>query len=133
MTTPIQLGRVQDLAQFSNPARVNLQHTRGDSFQLALRLYEEVDACGDAHGAQTLTGLTGRAVLRMAVDHPSSWNFAVSVDTSAGSGRVTVSATALETRLMPETGVWELELTDGASTRKTIVRGCWKMTRDIAT
>ena len=130
--TAIEVGQIADIATFSSPTKVDLSPMRGDSLSAIFRLYREVDDCGDGHSAQTLTGLTGRATVRPAPDHPLSYALTVTVDTAAGSGRVTISATDTQTRLMPETGVWDLELTNGAGVRKTIVRGTWRMTRDAA-
>jgi hypothetical protein len=124
------MGRVADIASRGIPEKYDLSAVRGDSFQVVFRMYSEVDACGYGSLAQTLTGLTGQMRVRPATDHPLSYSFAVAVDDTAGSGRVTCSATSEETLLMPETGVWDLELSDGASLRKTLVRGTWRLLRD---
>lgn len=127
---PIAMGRFVDLAARGAPERYNLKAVRGDSFQVVLRMYREVDACGDGSSPQTLTGLSGRMVVRAAPDYPTSHAFTVDVDDAAGSGRVTCTATAEETNLMPETGVWDLELYDGAGLVKTVVNGVWTLVRD---
>jgi hypothetical protein len=130
MRHTVQIGKISDLPLFTKTQKLDLKATRGDSFQAELRMYREVDGCGYGVSAQTLAGLTGRAMVRPSVDHPLSWELTVTVDETAGSGRVTLAATDEETRMMPETGVWELELYDGAGLRKTIVAGKWKLSRD---
>lgn len=130
MDIPVQLGRVSELANRIVPERHDLEVVRGDSLAIVLRMFREVDECGDGSGAQTLTGLTGRLFVRAAPDHPTSHELTVTVDDTAGSGRVTISADEDETRTFPETGVYDLELDDGSNIHKTVVRGLWKMVRD---
>lgn len=128
---PIALGRVSELANRGVPERYDLTVVRGDSLGVVFRMYREVDACGDGSGVQTLTGLQGRMMLRAAPDYPVSHDLTVTVDDTAGSGRVTISADSTETRSLPETGVWDLELSDGTDDlRKTVLHGNWRILRD---
>jgi hypothetical protein len=132
---PIEVGRIAELAQFASPKLdLELPIVRGDSLEFVFRLYRRVDECGRGAGPQTLTGLQARAAIRRAPDHPSIYVLTATVDTSAGSGRVTLSASAAVTRLLPDHGVWDLEINDGSDAlRKTIAGGLVKFVRDVAT
>jgi hypothetical protein len=132
---PIAIGRVVELAQFSGPPlAMPLTIVRGDSLELVFRLYRRVDECGHGSGVQTLTGLQARAAIRRAPDHPVIYALTATVDTTAGSGRVTLSASAAVTRLLPDHGVWDVEINDGTDAlRKTIAGGPVLFLRDVAT
>ena len=148
---PIPVGRVSDLASLPTPAlRAILRIQRGDSIEVVFRAYREVvggpgSGClcdlanpyGSGSGIQPLTGLQGRAVIRKAKDHPQDYPLTVDVDqTGAGSstrGLIRVTAPATVTRLLPEFGVWDLELSDGTDTlRKTLAEGRVEFNRDVA-
>lgn len=131
---PIQIGRIADFAQFRDPTEHDLTIVRGDSLELVFRMFRSVDKCtGLGSGAQTLTGLQGRFILRAALDHPFPFEMDVAVDVAAGSGRVTVTGTAADTRALPILGVYDLELNDGTDAlRKTVVKGGFTLTRDTA-
>ena len=129
---PISIGNFSELAQFRSPTDYTINVVRGDSLTYIFRMFREVDCSGSGGGPQTLTGMTGRAVIRKTWDDPMLYTLTAVVDTDAGSGRVTVTATPAETRVLPDFGVWELELTNAGETiRKTVVMGSVEFTRDL--
>lgn len=147
---PIQIGPIAILPSLDTPARhFDLRVQRGDSLSLVFRAFREVIGgdvdCGCSSSSspeygtspQVLTGLQARATIRRAKDHPVEYPLTVVVDvTGAGSptrGFITVSASAEVTRLLPDHGVWDLELNDGTDAlRKTLVEGRLLFGRDIS-
>lgn len=129
---PIELGRVSEIANRGVPERYDLRVVRGDSLAIVFRMFREVDDCGDGSGAQTLTGVSARMAIRPAPDSALTYSLDVTVNEAAGNGRVTVLADDNETRLFPETGVWDLELFVEGVYRKTVVHGTWQMLYDHA-
>lgn len=148
---PIAVGRVADIASLPTPALgYILRVQRGDSLDVYFRAYREVYAgpgagCGCNPSApfgtgtspQVLTGLAGAAVIRRAKDHPMAYPLTVDVDqTGVGSstrGIIRVTADATVTRLLPDHGVWDLEINDGTDTlRKTLAEGPVSFNRDVA-
>jgi len=148
---PIGIGRVAQIASLPTPVVKAVLHVqRGDSLEVVFRAYRDVVggpgsgcACdlanpyGSGSGIQILTGLQGRAVIRRAKDHPQAFPLTVGVDqTGAGSptrGIIRITADATVTRLLPDHGVWDLELNDGTDLlRKTLVEGPVAFNRDVA-
>lgn len=148
---PLQVGRTADLASLPTPVlSMVLRVQRGDSLDLYFRAYREVTggpgsgcACdpsypfGIGSAPQVLTGFDGRSEVRKAIDHPEIYPLTVDVDqTGAGSstrGIIRVTADASVTRMLPGTGVWDLELNDGTDTlRKTLVVGPHRLDRDVS-
>lgn len=148
---PIPIGRVADLASLPAPVLgYVLRLQRGDSLDVYFRAFREVYAgpgsgCGcnpdapfgSGTSPQVLTGLQGRAVIRRAKDHPQVFPLTLDVDqTGAGSptrGIIRVTADATVTRLLPDHGVWDLEVNDGTDAlRKTLVEGPVSFNRDVA-
>jgi hypothetical protein len=139
---PIGIGRVGDFSRYVGPTlRMPLPVQRGDSIGIVLRAFREVTTCSDGSmygtSPQVLTGLQARATIRRAKDHPLVFALTVTVDqTGAGSatrGEITISADATVTRLLPDHGVWDLELNDGTDTlRKTIAEGPVAFNRDVS-
>lgn len=137
---PVAIGRVAELGRLAGVLVVPLQVQRGNTIEFVFRAFREVthgpgSGCvdpsapfGRGSSPQVLTGLQGRALVRRAKGHPIEYPLTVDVDqTGAGSstrGTVRVLADASVTRLLPDHGVWDLELSDGTdSLRKTIVEG----------
>lgn len=148
---PLQLGPVGELSSLRTPSlRMLLQIERGDSLDLYFRAYREVTggpgsgcACnpsfpfGIGSAPQILTGLTGGSEVRKAIDHPQIYPLGVDVDqTGAGSptrGIIRLFGDASITRMLPGTGVWDLELGDGTDAlRKTLAEGPFALTRDVS-
>lgn len=129
---PIELGRVSEIANRGVPERYDLEVVRGDSLAIVFRMFREVDECGDGSGAQTLTGISGRTMVRAAPDHAQAYSLDVTVNEDAGNGRVTILADEDDTRIFPETGVWDLELYVTGVYRKTVIHGTWRMLYDHA-
>lgn len=147
---PVAIGRVAELGRLVSVLVVPLQYQRGDSMELVFRAFREVSGgpgsgCavdpaapfGYGSSPQVLTGLQGRATVRRAKDHPQVFPLTVDVDqTGAGSstrGLIRVIAAAGVTRLLPDHGVWDLELSDGTDNlRKTLVEGPVAPNRDVS-
>ena len=112
------------LSDLSEPATLNLKFVAGDSFSRTIRLLESDSTPID------LTGLTGRAQIR---DRPKGkllGTFTVTIPTPTN-GEVTFALTATETRALPGSGVWDLELDGGDTNTHTIVSGTVKVMPDV--
>lgn len=137
---PIKVGRISDFASYVGPTLiVPLPVQRGDSLQLIFRAFRDTSGCEpDISGTspQVLTGYAGSASVRRAKDHPISYPLTVSVDqTGPGSptrGQILISATPEQTRLMPDHGVWDLDIFLGVppTIRKTVAEGPLYLNRD---
>ena len=148
---PLQVGPVADIASLRSKLRYMLAIERGDSLDLYFRAYREVTggpgsgcACnpsypfGSGSSPQVLTGLAAVSEVRKAIDHPQVYPLSTDVDqTGAGSptrGIIRVFADASVTRMLPGTGVWDLELNDGTDVlRKTLAEGPFALARDVST
>lgn len=128
----VPIGRFAELGQLRSVYEWDLEFVRGDSLEIVFRMFKDVNCEGDGSRPQTLTGMSARARIRKAIDYPVYVDLTAVVDDSAGSGRVTVTATAEETLLYPEYGIFELQLYEIAGPlAKTVVQGQALMIRDV--
>lgn len=104
------------LSDLAGPASYDLRIVAGDSFARTISIRDGAGAAVD------LTGLTGRAQIR---DRPGGTLLAdvnVVIATPA-TGDIAISLTTAQTRALPTSSVWDLELDGGPSSTHTIVSG----------
>jgi hypothetical protein len=106
---------------------------RGDSLSFLVTLIDQATGAPIA-----LTGLTGRASIRKAKDDPTEYPLTVTVSQDAAggatTGQISVSADGQTTFVLPQIGVWDLQLDDGSPAgvfRKTVVAGRVRFDRDV--
>lgn len=134
---PVAVGPISDFAAFNEVTHVDLRLIRGDAARIVFRCCErvELDGCGSrGYSPQTLDGYEARATIRPAVGSNMSTTMTVTVDETAGSGRITLQLSPSVTRTLYEHGgAWDLELSDGTDDlRKTIVQGNIVFLRDVS-
>ncbi len=120
------------LLRLTQPLRVDLRVTRGDSVLLVFTVRT-------SEGTRVpLTGLTGRAVVRVSVDDTTTYPLAVDVSQAVAGesdcGRITVTADGATTLLWPEVGHWGLQVEDDSpngAVRKTLLQGRLRLVRDV--
>lgn len=120
------------LLRLSKPLRVDLNVTRGDSVLLVLTVRTN-------EGTRVpLTGLSGQAVARIAIDDTTTYTLDVAVSQSAAgqadTGRITLTAPGARTLLWPDVGHWGLQLQDSSpdgAFRKSICQGRLRLVRDV--
>lgn len=134
---PVAVGPISDFASFNEVTEVDLRVMRGDAIRVVFRCCERVEStgCGSrGYSPQTLAGYVAQATIRPAVGSNMSTAATVTVDTAAGSGRVTIQLSPSVTRTLYEHGgAYDIELSDGTDAlHKTIVRGRVIFDRDLS-
>lgn len=134
---PVAVGPISDFASFNETNSFTLKVIRGDALRVVFRLCEAVEEdpsfCGSRGiSPQTLDGYVAQAQIRPSVGASNWTDLTCTVDETAGSGRITVTATPVITRMLYEHGgFWWLELWDGVadSFYKTVVSGPVELVR----
>lgn len=112
------------LSDLTGPARFDLQVRAGDSYQRTVRIRDSAGAAID------LTGYTGLAQIRDRAGGTLLAEITV-VIADPESGDLVISLTASQTRALPASAVWDLELDAGESSTHTIVYGVVVVTPDV--
>lgn len=105
------------------PQAYDLSVYRGDTFRLQFRLWNDVAKTQPTD----LTGVTAAAEVRDSSTTTPVGTFTTGIAANV----VTVSATATQTRQLPDLAMWDLQLTWGSGDIQTIVRGVVRAVGDI--